>query len=338
MIKSFQLFSKIYLSIIFILAIVVVGVIGFIFIEDYSLMDAFYMTVITVTTVGFQEVNTLSAEGRFFTTFLIILSFGTFAYSISVITTYLVGGEFNLYFKDYRVKSELEKISNHVIICGFGRNGEQSVKKLIAHQQNCVIIDKDKHRIDLLRSKQELLFVEGDATIDEILKKAGVERAIAIISALPADADNLFVVLSARQLNKDIKIISRASFQESYGKLKIAGADNVIMPDRVGGDHMASLVTTPDVVEFLDNIMLEGDANINLEEISINKLPNFNKYKAIKDLNVRYLTGCSIIGFKTSDGQYVINPGPETEIQAESKLFVLGNSEQIKKINKLFEK
>ena len=319
------------------MAIMLIGVCGFILLENYTLAEAFYMTVITVSTVGFEEIRPLSDDGRLFTTLLIITSFGTFAYAISAITTYIVSGEFKTYFKDYRVNNEVEKLRDHVIVCGYGLNGKQALTKLKAHGQPFVVVESDKERVDQLRLAKVGLFVQGDATLDSTLAKAGIDNAKALITALPKDADNLFVVLSARQINKKLTIISRASLDASYQKLKIAGADNVIMPDKVGGAHMASLVTTPDVVEFLDNITVEGNANINLEEISFNNLPKDYHFKTIKDLNARYHTGCSIIGFKTADGEYVINPGADMELLPNSKLFVLGKPEQITELNKLFK-
>ncbi len=337
MLSKFKIFSKIYLALSLLLAIMLIGVCGFILLENYTLAEAFYMTVITVSTVGFEEIRPLSDDGRLFTTLLIITSFGTFAYAISAITTYIVGGEFKTYFKDYRVNNEVEKLRDHVIVCGYGRNGKQALKKLKAHGQSFVVVESDKERVDQLRLAKVGLFVQGDATLDSTLEKAGIDNAKALITALPKDADNLFVVLSARQINKKLTIISRASLDASYQKLKIAGADNVIMPDKVGGAHMASLVTTPDVVEFLDNISVEGNANINLEEISFSTLPKDYHFKTIKDLNTRYHTGCTIIGFKTADGEYVINPGADMELLPNSKLFVLGKPGQIAELNKLFK-
>ncbi|MBL6657988.1 MAG: potassium channel protein [Flavobacteriales bacterium] len=322
-------FSKIYSAILFIFIVVAIAIVGYMYIEDYSLSEAVYMTVITLSTVGFQEVRELSPEGRLFTTFLIITSFGTFAYAVSVLTTYIVSGEFNKYFKDYKVKKDVKQIENHVVVCGYGRNGSQAVKKLFAHEQDFVVIDNNPERIEKLRDSKNILFINGDATLDETLEKAGISKAKALITSLASDADNLYVVLSARQKNKDLTIISRASFDESYSKLKIAGANNVIMPDKLGGAHMASLVTTPDVVEFLDNIALEGDAEINLDEISFEELPVDLHNKTIKDINARYKTGCNIIGYKTSEGEYVINPNADTPILPNSKLFVLANTEQI---------
>ena len=333
---NFHIFKKLYYAFFLSIAIVLFGIIGFMYIEEFNFLDAFYMTIITVTTVGFQEVHLLSAMGRLFTTFLIITSFGTFAYAISVITTYIAGGDFKVNYKDYRVNSEVKKLKDHVIVCGYGRNGEQAVRKLIAHEQNFVVIDTNTKQVVALRDDHKYLFVNGDATLDDTLERAGISKAKALISALPKDSDNLYVVLTARQKNSKLKIISRASHDESYSKLKIAGADNVIMPDKVGGAHMASLVTTPDVVEFLDNITLEGEATINLEEISFDEITKNSHYKTLKDLNARSLSGCSIIGFKTTGGEYVINPGPDTELLPKSKLFVLGKPEQIKEFHKLF--
>ena len=163
--------------------------------------------------------------------------------------------------------------------------------------------------------------------------QAGIKKASAVVTTLPKDADNLYVVLTVREMNVTAKVISRASQMASIKKLKIGGADNVIMPDSVGGAHMASLVVTPDVVEFLDHISVQGSAEINLEEISFSELPKDFQHRTIGELNARQLTGCNIIGFKTAEGEYVINPAPDTEVIPNSKLFVLGNPEQIHRLN-----
>src|SRR5690554_5996900 len=149
-------------------------------------------------------------------------------------------------------------MQNHVIVCGYGRNGKQASQKLLAYNQPFVIIEKNEEVVER-SSNNETLFVLGDATEDEILLKAGIKKASTLICATPNDADNLFVVLSARQLNKKLKIISRASEETSYKKMKLAGADDVIMPEKIGGDHMASLVVVPDLVEFLDNLTVSGE-------------------------------------------------------------------------------
>ena len=318
--------------------VIFVGTLGFYLIEPkYTLFDSFFMTIITVSTVGFHEVHALSDLGRLFTSFLIITSFGTFAYAVSAITSYLVGGEYKTYFREYQLNRELEKVTNHVIVCGFGRVGKQAAADLAAHNREFLVMESDDSIVEENRLQEDshYHFVAGDATVDEHLLKAGIKRASALITTLPKDSDNLFVVLSAKELNPKLRIISRASSQSSVRKLKIAGADNVIMPDRVGGAHMASLVVTPDVVEFLDHISVQGDNHINLEEISFNELPENFQFKTIGELNARQITGCNIIGFKTAGGEYLINPAADTEVIPNSKLFVLGDPEQITKLNKV---
>ena len=305
-------------------------------IEKYDFLDAFYMTIITVATVGFQEVHPLSQDGRIFTSFLIITSFGTFAYAVTSISNYIAEGKFNDYFKHVKVTAAIEKLEDHVIICGFGRNGRQAAHVLKKHNTRFVVIEEKKDVIDTITHRHSDLIVHGDATHDEVLERAGIKKAKAIITTLPFDADNLFIVLSARTLNPKLIIISRASEDNSDKKLKLAGADNVIMPDKIGGAHMASLVMKPDVMEFLDYITGQGGDNIRLEEITFENLSAEFRNKTIRELEVRNRSGANIIGFKTGNGEYVINPNADTKIIPDAKLFVLGTSEQITKLKELF--
>ena len=251
---SSRQFSKIYIAVSLLILTVCVGVVGFILIEKYDFLDAFYMTIITVATVGFQEVHPLSNDGKLFTAFLIITSFGTFAYAVSSITNYISDGEFREYFKNKKVNSAIEKLDAHVIVCGFGRNGKQAAHVLKKHNTRFVVIEQKKDIVAAINHRFSDLVLEGDATLDEILLRAGILKAKALITTLPMDADNLFIVLTARTLNPKLTIISRASEDNSDKKLKLAGADNVIMPDKLGGAHMASLVMKPDVMEFVDSI------------------------------------------------------------------------------------
>jgi voltage-gated potassium channel len=260
---------------------------------------------------------------------LIIFSIGTFAYAISVITRYVIEGEFQLYFKHYRVSRDIQKLHNHIIVCGYGRNGKQACDQLHSQKESYVAIEANPDIIAMMRDEGHALFIEGDATRDEILIEAGIERAKALISALPDDAANVFVVLTARGINPKLKIISRASDDGSESKLKRAGADNVIMPDKIGGTHMAALVVKPDVLEFIDHIT--GRINIKLEEIGYRSLPDSMKNKSIRELEIRNKTGANIIGFKTAEGEYVINPEPDTVMQPDAKLFVLGTQDQVNK-------
>ncbi len=312
-----------------------IGTIGYVIIDNYSWFDAFYMTIITVATVGYGEVAPLSQAGKVFTAFLIITSFGTFAYAASSITKFVIDGEFNEFFKNRKLNASIEKLSDHVIICGYGRNGRQAAQVLKKHNKRFVVVENDDKIIAGLNHKFSDLVLKGDSTQDEVLLKAGILNAKALITTLPIDADNLFIVLTARNLNKNLTIISRASEDNSDTKLKIAGADNVIMPDKVGGAHMATLVMKPDVMEFIDRITSEGTSNINLEEISFAQIPEALKHKTLKDLEIRNKSGANIIGFKTAMGEYIVNPSADTRIFPDAKLFVLGTAEQIVALRQL---
>tara|TARA_R110002073_G_scaffold306012_2_gene475130 strand:- start:6789 stop:7790 length:1002 start_codon:yes stop_codon:yes gene_type:complete len=327
--------SKLQKALGLLLLVLAIGVAGYMFMSGDTFVNALYMTVITISTVGFSELHPLNDQEKLFTIFLITTSIISFGYTVSAFTEYIVSGQLFQQLKLKKVQKKIEKLEGHTIICGFGRNGKQAMVKLNNYKKEFVIIEKDDEVVSAIDLKG-ILNVQGDATTDEILKRAGIEKAANLITALPSDADNLFVVLSARQLNKNCRIISRASNESSYDKLKIAGANNVIMPDKLGGDHMASLVVTPDVIEFVGRLTIEGETTANLEEISVNDLPEKYLQKTILDLDLRKKTGCTVIGFKAPDNSYLINPEASIELVENSHLIVLGRPEQIQKLRALF--
>ncbi|NQT77324.1 MAG: potassium channel protein [Bacteroidetes bacterium] len=329
--------KKILTALAILMIIIIIGVTGYMIIEGDDFLNALYMTVITTSTVGFGEIHRLSPGGKVFTMFLILSSFGTYAYAISIITTYFVEGQMAGFFVGgARNKSKVKKMDKHVIICGFGRNGQQTAHELIAHGQAFVIIENN-HDLIMHHLGKDFRFVEGNATEDEILEKANIKVAKALITTLPNDADNLFVALTARSLNPDMIIISRASTESSEKKLKIAGVNNVVMPERVGGAHMASLIAKPDVMEFLDRLSVHGDAPTNLEEIVCSELPLHVLDKTIYEIGIRKKTGANIIGFKTTHGEFILNPSPDLKVSRGSKLFVLGTPEQIASMKKMIK-
>lgn len=235
------------------------------------------------------------------------------------------------------MEKKIKALHNHVIVCGYGRNGKQAVNKLMDYNKPYIIIEKDEEVVER-NADEHRLFIHGDSIEDDTLLKAGIERASTLICALPSDADNLFIVLSARQMNKDLKIISRATEETSYHKLKLAGADNVIMPDKIGGDHMASLVVVPDLVEFLDNLSVSGeDDSMNVEQIDFEKVCPKGIEQAISQLDLRKNTGCSIIGYKTPDGEYIVNPEPSIVLQKGSKLILIGRPNQIESLKQQYK-
>jgi voltage-gated potassium channel len=293
------------------------------------------MTIITITTVGFSEVQPLNDSSKLFTIFLILTSISVYGYVVSVISEFLSNSTLMEELRTNKILKRISHLDGHTIVCGYGRNGRQAAAKLKNFKHSCVVIERSP---ELLHEIEEegFLFVEGDATDDEILEKAGIKKAKNLITAFPSDADNLYVVLSSRQLNSTISIVSRATNDSAQKKLKIAGADNIIMPDKLGGDHMASLVVTPDLVEFVNRISLDGENSANLEEISMDDLPVEYLMKSIRDLDLRRKTGCSVIGFITASGDYIINPPSDMVLEPNTNLIVLGRPDQISKINEVF--
>jgi voltage-gated potassium channel len=325
--------TKIQIGLIMFFTIMMVGVAGFMIIERDNFLNALYMTVITISTVGFGEIHELSSAGKVFTMVLILTSFTTYAYALTAISTHFFEGQLRFLIKGNRIKNS-KKMQNHVIICGYGRNGQQVTRELNAHHHRYIIIE-EKHDVIMNQLDKEASFVEGDATQDEILLKAHVKTAKAVITTLPIDADNLYVVLTARSLNPELVIISRASDESSERKLRMAGVNNVVMPERVGGAHMANLVTSPDIIEFLDHVSVHGQDPTRLEEIICPELPAGANRKTIDELRIRKMTGVNIIGYKTPDGHYILNPKPETLVIPGAKLFVLGNPDEIKLTKKI---
>jgi len=303
------------------------GVMGFMYFENDTLLDALYLTVITISTVGFGLPHTLSDGGKIFTIFLIIFSFGSYAYAISIITSTLVELQMNDILGVRSRKKEIT-MKDHVIICGFGRNGQTVSTELRIRKQPFIVIDQN-HELIMNYTGDPVKFIEGDATEDEILEKAGIKNAKSIVSTMPADADNLFVVLTARSLNPDITIVSRASNASAERKLHVAGVDHVVMPEGVGGAQMAKLVTRADVLEFLDHLSITGSSETNLEVIDYSELPDEFHNKTIMEMAVRQLIGANIVGFKTPEGEFIINPSPETVIIPNSMIFILGTPEQL---------
>lgn len=327
--------SKLVVSIVLLLVVIAIGVGGYMTLSNDNFIDSLYMTIITMTTVGFGEIHPLTYNEKLFTIFLILISIMVYGYTVTALTEYLASGKILEQLKQKKVQQKIQNLKNHTVVCGYGRNGKQAVAKLIQFNQPCVVIEKRVDEVAELE-KDNILFIEGDATNDDDLAKLGLERAKSLITALPSDADNLFVVLSARQFNKDFTIISRASNESSYGKLKFAGATNVIMPDKLGGAHMASLVVTPDLIEFVDRLTITGNVEANLEEISVNELPSEFIFKTILDLDLRKKTGCNVIGFKTQQNEYIINPDATTKLEKDTHLIVLGNKDQILKLREIF--
>ena len=327
--------SKLNIAIFLLSILILSGILGFKIISGFSWIDSIYMTIITITTVGFGEVQPLDSQSKLFTVGIILTSAVTVGYALKVITEYLISKNNINELKQKKMQKIIDNLSGHIIICGYGRNGKQAAKKLKAHNRNFVVIEKSEQIIQKIKG-DNLNCIFGDANEDNILINAGIDRASCLISALPNDSENVFVVLSARQINPNIRIISRASDETSYSKLKLAGANNVILPDQIGGNHMASLVVVPDLLEFIDNLSIIGNQNTNIEEIPVEKLYNVSNVKTILELDLRNKTGCNVIGYKDSNGEYHINPDANQKLIPGSKIIVLGKSKQIQNLNSIY--
>ncbi|MFA5418165.1 MAG: NAD-binding protein [Bacteroidales bacterium] len=321
---------------ILVLIIVFIGVIGYMLIDDYTFISALYMTVITVATVGFGEVEPLSDAGRLFTVGLILSSLVVLGYFVSALTQHLVHSQLSFFYSGNNKNRRIKNMENHVIVVGYGRNGQQVVDELRSMGTEVIVVD-ESHEIVINNMGKPFRFIEGDATNDEILIKANIKSAKSLISTLPNDADNLFVVLTARSLKHDLKIISRASSDSTEKKLRMAGVDSVVMPERVGGAHMATLVTKPDIVEFLEHLSIKSDTPTLLMEIMCSDIPTDLLNKPISEIGIRKKSGANIIGYKTAAGEVIVNPAPNTKLQQNSKLFVLGTIEQIQSMKELLE-
>lgn len=309
-------------------AILVTGISGYMMIEGFTFLEAFYMTVITVTTVGFGELHDLTATGRVFTIILIITSLGAFTYSLSIVTRHIFEGQIGNIIGKYKKKQQ-KKMKNHVIVVGYGRNGKQTVSELLHHKKRVLVIENN-HDIILDNSKESFSFLEGDATEDETLLQAEVNNATTLVSTLPNDAQNLFIVLTARSLNPNLTIISRASSESAEKKLRMAGVDHIVMPEKVGGMHMARLVARSNIVEFLDYLSIRGSSPTIIEEIKCEAINENLISKSLYELEIRRKTGANIIGLKTAQGEYIINPSAEAKLKKNVRLYVLGTHEQIK--------
>jgi voltage-gated potassium channel len=333
--KKKESYLALYIGLGLLVLIIGIGTTGYMVVEGFTFSEAFYMTIITMATVGFREVRPLSSTGMWFTAGLIIFSFGIFAYAITTLTRFIVEGVSSNYFKEKRMKKHIDKLRNHVIVCGYGRNGAQAVKELEEHNIPIIIIENHRETVEMIRESGEQFVIEGDATQDETLNLANIQHAQSLITTLPADADNLFVVLSARELNPKLQIISRASDDNSDNKLKSAGANNVIMPNRIGGRRMAKLVTQPEVIEFIEYVLMQATGSVFLEEVLCEKFSPTLEGKTIEELDIRNESGVNVIGIKKEDQTFVINPAPETVLTGKDKIFVLGNKNEIAKMKEI---
>ena len=291
----------------------------------FDVLDALYQTVTTVTTVGFREVEPLSATGKVFTIALILLGTGTALFTFGMLLEVLVEGHLRDLFGRRRMERDIVGMSGHVIICGWGRVGRAIAQHMTPAGVPLVVIDRDPERI----AKVPHAYVQGDATDDEVLHRAGIDRARVLVAALDSDAGNLFVTLSSRTLRPDLTIIARARTDTSEGKLLRAGADRVVNPQRIGGQRMAAFAMQPHVVEFLDVVMHDGSLEFRLEEVAV-AADSPLAGRSLRDAHIRDRTGALVLAMRDGGGMFLANPAPEQVIEPGHILIAIGTSPQLK--------
>jgi voltage-gated potassium channel len=316
---------------------IVVGVVGYVLIEGYRVLDAFYMTIVTISTVGFREVQSLSDGGKIFTSFYIISNLLFFAFLVSTMAKYIFEGELNKIYSTIMRGREVSKLRGHIIVCGYGRNGRRAAVELKNSRKKFLIIENDEHVLERFpEAAKTYNFFIGDATQDKTLLDTGIQRATTIITTLPSDSENVFITLTAREMNPDIKIISRASDEKVEKKLMRAGANHVVMPDALGGFHMAHIVTKPYIVEFVEMLSGFGESDYVLDEISYMHLKLEYRDKSFAELDIRKHTGATVFGFKEPNKKIIFNPDPHTKFSHDDIIILLGKEDSIKKFKRVF--
>jgi voltage-gated potassium channel len=319
-------------------AVTVIGTFGYMLLMDWNLVDALYMTVITVGIVGYEEVHDLSNDpaGRLWTIALIISGVASLAYAASTIGEFIVEGTVRGYFHRRRMEAAIDKLSGHYILCGYGRVGREIADEFAAEGVGFVIIDHEESNIEECMQKGYLALL-GNASEDELLERVGVRQAKGLVAALDSDAANMFVVISAREVNPDLYIVSRVEADTSVRKLEIAGADRTLSPYAVGGKRLARMTIHPFVVDYLDIITSGSDENVQfrLEEFEV-EVDSPLAERTVGQLKAAESeTGARLLSIRHKDRRFNTNPSPEDEILPGDVLIVLGTREQVTRIERL---
>ncbi|CAN5598751.1 potassium channel protein [soil metagenome] len=324
-------------AILLLAAVVVVGTAGYMLLEGWGFLDAFYMTIISITTAGYNEVRPLDTSGRVWTMLVLVSGIGILFYSIVAFVELAVEGTVQRYLGRRRMDARISKLRDHYVLCGYGRVGHQVAEELSEEGVPFVVVEKDTKNAEEC-AEQGYLELLGDASEDEVLEAASVGRAKALITALDSDAANVFITLSARKMNPDLFIVSRADSDESAAKLEIAGADRTLSPYSVGGRRLASLATRPSVVDFLD-VVSRGNHNIEfrLEEFSIDEGSPLAR-RTIGEIDVFGRSGARILAIIREGREFTTNPTAEDSISSGDILILLGTPEQIERLQDLVEK
>lgn len=330
--------KRLLLSLLMFSTVFFIGVVGFKIIggEEWSFLESLYMTVITLSTVGYGEVVDLSANpgARLFTIAFILLSLGTIAFAVTSITSFIVEGELKNLLGRRRMEKEIAKLKDHYIVCGSDETSQTVVQELILTKRPFVVVEPLKEKIEKLSSSGEILFVHGDPTEDNVLLEAGISEAKGILLSLPSDEANLFVTITARSLNPDIRIVTKGIDVKSHKKMFKAGSDAVVSPEFIGGMRMVSEMVRPAVVTFLDMMLRDREDVLRFEEIHVDKKSVFVG-KTIAEADIEKEAGSLLVALRRAGSdKYVFNPPKTTEIRADDILVLIATPPVVEQIEK----
>jgi len=321
------------LAIGLLIGVAVCGTLGFHYLEGWAWFDGFYMTLTTMATVGYGEIHPLSHAGRIFNSFLIVASVTGAGFTIATFSQALLEFEFGKVFGRHRLERELAKLSDHYIICGAGRVGRTVARELRAREQTCVIIEKDAQRARWAED-EKIPVVIGSASSEEILVRARIERARGLVSAVSSDAENIYIILTARGFRSDLQIIARASEEEATAKLLRAGATQVISPYFSVGRRIAQLFLRPNVLDFIDTAFGTERLDIEIGEVRIPERSALAG-KKLADSMIRQEAGVIVLAVKSAEGKMAFNPAEDSVIRAGDCLIVIGGDDRLRKLEAL---
>ncbi|MEM9274085.1 MAG: potassium channel protein [Cyanobacteria bacterium P01_F01_bin.143] len=332
--KYKRLRQELVAGLIALVGLVLVGTLWYHLVEKWSLSDSAYMTIITLSTVGFSEINTLGDRGRIFTICLILMGVITIAYIANRFAEALIKGYFQEGLKMRQEQLAIDALEEHYIVCGFGRTGRYVVREFAAEGIPFVILDDDLEEVEEIKSLGYTV-ISGDATLDETLLKAKIDRATCLVTALPSDAENLYTVLSAKTLNPNIRAIARASNEEAVQKLQRAGADAVISPYITGGKRLAAAALRPQVMDFVDGIITGANRSYYLEEFLIDAGVCPYVEQSLREAKLRTQSGALVLAIRRFDGNLIAGPTGDTRILEGDALICMGTAEQLRKLNRI---
>jgi voltage-gated potassium channel len=313
-----------------VLLILLAGTIGFIVIEHYPPFDAFYMTLITISTVGYAEVHPLSQAGRIFNSFLIFFGVTIMLLAVGGMTQAIIELELNQYFGKRRIRKMIDALHNHYIVCGFGRVGRGAAAELQRAGVPFLIVDKSEDRVEWA-IKSGMLGVLADATEDETLKDAGILRAKGLIATLQSDADNLFVILSAKALKPSLQVSARVNSEQTEKKMRLAGADHVFAPYDMTGNRMAQVMLKPHVFQFIDFTTKSMGLDVGIEQVRVPAQSDFVS-KSLQETHFRKELGVIVLAIRKSDGRMLFNPPAEASIEGGDHLIVMGEAANLRRL------